>query len=713
MQSLRTRRPDNSPSKPSKQPQKLAKSPAKSPSPRKSRVDDRIKKRMSMRYADISAPTDVSVPALPSMPMPIGVRGNSKDEEVVKEREVVKEDPRAVDIRILDKETFDPDAYIKVKLANSTEAEIKSLQSSLRDAKDATAVDLQQNVFKNYAEFMMISKEISTLENDMLELKESLSEWKSMPSLLHIDDSASVADRKRNQRSSVADLRVLYANQMQTLHAQIEGSSKFVPTTPGRHIVSEMEGISVLNPATFKVEHSVKFVVLDDAVLVARRRQRRTADRPKLVAEKCWPLNDILVLDTKDTATLTNVFKIRHGKETHVYRTDISSDKKALLSQFRQAAEELSAKKRKEREGEHERRKSLWVGGGSDRRSFAFDSDAMPSVPDWMKEFAPGGGGGGAKEKAEKDAIWVGELTDQLTVAIALRQWEEACTLVAEAEAKVSTTPLLAPKLSILTSSLIASLLHALADPTNRKSTIVELTGLLVRLNAGAAARTTFLSTRSATIRKRIRMIRFEGHIQMYITDLAIVVFTGIKHTADWFLASFRENESTSCFVEWAKVQIENYAEMFRNQVFSSDVEQSTIDECIDITHTQSRKLLQEYGLDFRFLFDALLVPEPKKTLAPKFNLHTKSSVDTVKELSTSTPMKASAPAPAPAPTAPAPSPGLAPSSPDSPLSPGLATPRPLRRNPALPPRSSNRPLSATGVRPTAPVAVPSREGMM
>ncbi len=55
----------------------------------------------------------------------------------------------------------------------------------------------------------------------------------------------------------------------------------------------------------------------------------------------------------------------------------------------------------------------------------------MPSVPDWMKEFAPGGGGG-AKEKAEKDAIWVGELTDQLTVAIALRQWEEACTLVAE-----------------------------------------------------------------------------------------------------------------------------------------------------------------------------------------------------------------------------------------------------------------------------------------
>ena len=47
---------------------------------------------------------------------------------------------------------------------------------------------------------------------------------------------------------------------------------------------------------------------------------------------------------------MTNVFKIRHGKETHVYRTDISADKKNLLTQFRHVAEELAAKKRKERE---------------------------------------------------------------------------------------------------------------------------------------------------------------------------------------------------------------------------------------------------------------------------------------------------------------------------------------------------------------------------
>ena len=70
-----------------------------------------------------------------------------------------------------------------------------------------------------------------------------------------------------------------------------------------------------------------------------------------------------MILTVVDYADMTNVFKIRHGKETHVYRTENPSDKKNLLGQFRQVAEELAAKKRKEREGEHERRKSLWAGG--------------------------------------------------------------------------------------------------------------------------------------------------------------------------------------------------------------------------------------------------------------------------------------------------------------------------------------------------------------
>jgi hypothetical protein len=123
----------------------------------------------------------------------------------------------------------------------------------------------------------------------------------SFPSFVIVDR---FPDRRRNARSSVADLRILYANQMQKLHLQIEGAAKYVPTMPGRHIIMEMDGVMALNAATYKADHAVKFVVLDDAVLVARRRRRRNnAESEKLVAERCWMLGEMLVLDSKDAAS--------------------------------------------------------------------------------------------------------------------------------------------------------------------------------------------------------------------------------------------------------------------------------------------------------------------------------------------------------------------------------------------------------------------------
>jgi hypothetical protein len=109
--------------------------------------------------------------------------------------------------------------------------------------------------------------------------------------------------------------------------------------------------------------------------------------------------------------------------------------------------------------------------------------------------------------------------------------------------------PLLATKLTPLTASLTAALLQALSYPQNHKEMVKKLIALLIRLDAGAAARTTFLAARTETARRLVRMIRFDGHIGTYINDLATTIFTVIKHTADWFLASFKENEVASS--EW------------------------------------------------------------------------------------------------------------------------------------------------------------------
>lgn len=65
-----------------------------------------------MRYADISSPTEASVPAVPSLP--IGVRPGGAyrpQDEIVKPRELQpREDPREADLKKLDQDVFDPDA---------------------------------------------------------------------------------------------------------------------------------------------------------------------------------------------------------------------------------------------------------------------------------------------------------------------------------------------------------------------------------------------------------------------------------------------------------------------------------------------------------------------------------------------------------------------------------------------------------------------------
>lgn len=67
------------------------------------------------------------------------------------------------------------------------------------------------------------------------------------------------------------------------------------------------------------------------------------------------------------------------------------------------------------------------------RSSHAFEK--LPSMPDWMADLAQKSGvGSSAQDKAEGDARWVSDFADRLTVAIALREWEQAVSLVEEGE---------------------------------------------------------------------------------------------------------------------------------------------------------------------------------------------------------------------------------------------------------------------------------------
>ena len=118
MESLRSR-PSQGPRK--KAPGKLAK-PGAGPTPRdrsKNKIDDKIKKRMSTRYADISSPTQLTgVPPMPNMVGMVPAGQNSADyaileaDEDVRDRSLTRDDAKVVgdDRKLLSAEDFDPHA---------------------------------------------------------------------------------------------------------------------------------------------------------------------------------------------------------------------------------------------------------------------------------------------------------------------------------------------------------------------------------------------------------------------------------------------------------------------------------------------------------------------------------------------------------------------------------------------------------------------------
>ena len=89
-------------------------------------------------------------------------------------------------------------------------------------------------------------------------------------------------------------------------------------------------------------------------------------------------------------------------------------------------------------------------------------------------------------------------------------------------------------------------LLNDLSNPAIRKSGVVRTTNWLLRLGLGERARETFLTARGALIKRRTRQIKFEGDISLYISELAMVSFTMIKNSCEWYMAAFKDNSMAS-----------------------------------------------------------------------------------------------------------------------------------------------------------------------
>lgn len=402
--------------------------------------------------------------------------------------------------------------------------------------KNRTSTDLQQNVYQNRTQFIKISKEaeklkgeMRTLRSLMAELTTALGQTSSANGLSPL--SASFEDRpsRKANRSSVANLESMWSVQLQALWKTVEGSQKFLPAVPGRHIVLETGHWVELDSATWKPRRPVHIVLLNDHLLVAAKKRKRVDQSnpnnrgpvpTKLVAEECWPLQDIDMIDLganlgsgssrgeAEGRGVTNAINIRVGSKSFTYRQDHrnSSAKNELLATFRKTVEDLRRTLRSETETAGKASDALaYLTGGSRRSELFFDGgENIRDTPEVRIDV----------DGKQQNLRWVEGQIDDLDIAIALQHFEEAVSsierlrkLARGLKGNTVAQDAINTKLDERVTKLAGIISRALVNKHSFLNATKTNVSWLTRLGLEDRAREAYLRARSEIITKRVRFV--------------------------------------------------------------------------------------------------------------------------------------------------------------------------------------------------------------
>ena len=592
-----------------------------------SETSDLVKRRYSTRYNQLP---DFSqgAPAVPGLPAQYkrASRGGSPRRSLATPAAA----PVYVDVDALGDSNLQADRYVTDLLSTASEHEIQDYQESLRKIKQRTSEDLQQNVYQNRMQFIKISKEAEKLKTEMGMLRGLMSELTvalgqtntdSMNGIKSPELNGDSISRKKANRSSVANLEHMWNIQLQTLWKTVEGSQKFLPATPGRHIVMENGQWHELDSATWKPRRPIHIVLLNDHLLVATKKRKRVDPNApqhgpaptKQVAEECWPLQDIELIDLAASGATSNpgeertiaaAFSVRNGGKSFTYRHEKRDEaaKNELLLLFRKTAEELRRSTRADTEKPSPQTDSLNYFTSRDpastKKTELLDTiTSTKSRQDITIEV----------DGRQQNLRWLESQIDDLDIAISIHQFEPAVTQIESLQSISKSLPststlardLINHKISTRSSTLATLLKRQLIDTPSFPESTKSTTSLLQRLGHDDLAREAYLSARTTQLVSRSRACIFEGDLYRYIFQVSYVYFTMTKNTILIFQSCFPAPMMSAC-VKWAVEHLEVFNGILVRQLASVEKGGKVWRECLDVVWGLEREYLGEAGLDFR-----------------------------------------------------------------------------------------------------------------
>jgi len=591
--------------------------------PSQSETSDLVKRRYSTRYNQLPQ-FGSDIPDVPSLPGPGAINLKRRSQgSPSRPHSSYTSQPLRIDQAALSDPSLQHERYVTQLLSNASEEDIQEYQHNLNRIKRRNSMDLKQSVFQNRSQFIRISKEAESLKSEMSNLRSLMAELTTAleqssaaaGSNINALDTSSGVKRRNTNRSSLANLEAMWNTQLHALWKNVEKSQKFLPAVPGRHVVMENGQWVELDSATWKPRRPVHMVLLNDHLLIASKKRKKMDPNllqqgpapTKLVAEECWPLGEIDVIDMatdqmQEEKAIASAITIRAAGKTWTYRHEKKDNlvKADVLTNIRKAQDEL----RKANLPKTDQRNSR-----SELNYFASRDPSSAKNGEIMD------GINAAKEKPDilidvdgkkQDFRWVEGQIDELDIDIALQNTEVAVDKVEKLrdiekglKNHSIAQELVAVKVDERAANLAVVLCRELTDKPSFLESTKTTTALLIRLGFEDRAREVYLAVRGDTLTKRQRQCVFDGDLHKYIFSISYVYFTMIKNTVLIFQASFPTSAMSAC-ISWANGHLEVFNALLVRQLSAVEKDGKVWRDCMDVVWTHEKDMLGEVGLDFR-----------------------------------------------------------------------------------------------------------------
>ncbi|KAK9373542.1 Cullin repeat-like-containing domain protein [Lipomyces chichibuensis] len=128
---------------------------------------------------------------------------------------------------------FDPHRYVQTQLIDSADYQVRDYLDKLRQTQEQISKDMQRNLFNSYSQFVLISSEIKTLEQEIRSTRNMMNELSSLVVDMHISDkdSDSTAGPKDGNKEETVDMPILRRRTTrQRNNSQASTASSVVPS---------------------------------------------------------------------------------------------------------------------------------------------------------------------------------------------------------------------------------------------------------------------------------------------------------------------------------------------------------------------------------------------------------------------------------------------------------------------------------------------------